>query len=131
MMKPEPWPSLGMISIQKFMPSVVAAMFTTGIHGVYATIDKLVRGTARAGDPGSLGGSLARFAAVSKTITDQRETLADKQDDVPTAAAILRPVLADDPRRAHWIDLIGRLQACGLTERPGAADELTAALKVG
>ncbi|UCC62033.1 MAG: DUF1028 domain-containing protein [Anaerolineae bacterium] len=59
----------------------------------------------------------------------QAVTLADKQDDVPAAAAILHPVLADDPRRAHWIDLIGRPQTCGLTERPGSADELIAVLE--
>jgi hypothetical protein len=58
----------------------------------------------------------------------QAMTLADEHADVATAAAILRPVLAQDSRRAHWIDLTRRLQTCGLLERAGAAEELIAAL---
>ncbi|MBI5958938.1 MAG: DUF1028 domain-containing protein [Chloroflexi bacterium] len=58
----------------------------------------------------------------------QAMTLADTHADISAAAAILRPVLASDARREHWIDLIRRLQACGLLERAGAAEELIAAL---
>lgn len=58
----------------------------------------------------------------------QAVTLADKPADVKTAAEILRPVLSADPRRVHWIDLIRRLQACGLIQRGDAAEELIAAL---
>jgi uncharacterized Ntn-hydrolase superfamily protein len=59
----------------------------------------------------------------------QAITLADEQNDIPTAAQILRPVLAKDPRRAHWIDLLRRLELCGLIERQGSAAELIAALE--
>jgi hypothetical protein len=38
-------------------------------------------------------------------------------------------MLARDSRREHWIDLIRRLQACGLIERPGAGDELLRTLE--
>jgi uncharacterized Ntn-hydrolase superfamily protein len=58
----------------------------------------------------------------------QATTLADKVADVQTAAAILRPVLANDPRRAQWIELIRRLEACGMIERKGAAQELIQAI---
>ena len=58
----------------------------------------------------------------------QATTLADKPADVTTAAEILRPALANDARRSHWIDLLRRLQACGLIERAGAAEELIKAL---
>lgn len=58
----------------------------------------------------------------------QAVTLADKPAEVTIAADILRPVLAQDPRRSQWIDLMRRLQACGLIERAGAAEELIAAL---
>lgn len=58
----------------------------------------------------------------------QAVTLADRHSDIEAAAAILCPVLATDPRRAFWIDLVQRLQACGLIERPNAAQELIAAL---
>ncbi|MBN1562534.1 MAG: DUF1028 domain-containing protein [Anaerolineae bacterium] len=58
----------------------------------------------------------------------QATTLADEHNDVATAAEILRPALANDPLRAQWIDLITRLQMCGLLEREGTAEELIAAL---
>jgi uncharacterized Ntn-hydrolase superfamily protein len=58
----------------------------------------------------------------------QAATLADKPADVQTAAGILRPALATDPRRDHWIDLLRRMQSCGLLEREGAAEELIKAL---
>ncbi|NDJ74996.1 MAG: DUF1028 domain-containing protein [Chloroflexi bacterium] len=58
----------------------------------------------------------------------QAITLADGHADVSTAAEILRPALADEPRREHWLDLIRRLQVCGLLERDNAADELIQAL---
>ena len=54
----------------------------------------------------------------------QATTLADEYNDVATAAEILRPVLANDPLREQWIDLINRLQTCGLLEREGAAKEM-------
>ena len=58
----------------------------------------------------------------------QATTLADKPANVQKAAEILRPALANHPRRVHWIDLIRRLETCGLIERQGAAQELIQAL---
>jgi tetratricopeptide (TPR) repeat protein len=58
----------------------------------------------------------------------QAATLADKPGDVQTAAAILRPALAGNDRREHWLDLLRRLEACKLLERAGAAEELIQAL---
>jgi hypothetical protein len=60
----------------------------------------------------------------------QAVTLADEHANIPGALEILTPVLARDPRRAFWMDLIGRLQACGIIERAGAGDELIAGLRV-
>ena len=60
----------------------------------------------------------------------QAVTLADEHANIPGALEILTPMLARDPRRAFWTDLIGRLQACGLIERAGAGDELIAGLRV-
>jgi uncharacterized Ntn-hydrolase superfamily protein len=59
----------------------------------------------------------------------QAVTLADTSADVKTAASILRPALAGHERREHWLDLLRRLQACGIIEREGCAEELIAALK--
>lgn len=54
----------------------------------------------------------------------QALTLADGTGDVEPAAALLREVFLDDPRRAEWTDLIRRLEACGMLERAGIADEI-------
>jgi uncharacterized Ntn-hydrolase superfamily protein len=57
----------------------------------------------------------------------QAVALADA-GDVAAAADILRPALANEPRRAHWLDLLDRLETCGLIERRGTAGELKQAL---
>lgn len=58
----------------------------------------------------------------------QAVSLADQHSNVHAAAEILRPALARDPRREHWIDLLRRLAVCGLIEREGADAELIEAL---
>jgi uncharacterized Ntn-hydrolase superfamily protein len=58
----------------------------------------------------------------------QAVTLADAAD-IPTAVAILRTAIGQHERREHWIDLLRRLQTCGIIEREGAAEELIAALE--
>lgn len=50
----------------------------------------------------------------------QAITLADEYDDVATAAAILRPVLLTDERRAQWLELIKRLAECNLIKYENA-----------
>ncbi len=54
----------------------------------------------------------------------QAMALADKPGDVEEAAAILKPMLAKEPRRNEWIELIRRLANCGLLEREGADSDL-------
>jgi hypothetical protein len=54
----------------------------------------------------------------------QAVTLADDAGDAQTGTDLLRPVLRNDPRREHWLDLIARLQQCGLIKRSGASNEL-------
>jgi uncharacterized Ntn-hydrolase superfamily protein len=61
----------------------------------------------------------------------QAVTLADEHDNLPEALVILKPMLAKDPRRSFWIDLIRRLQVCGIMERDATSDELLAGLGVG
>lgn len=61
-------------------PSAVAAMFTTGINGVYATIDKMARSNSVSSDPGSLAGSIARYTSQSQQVTRDLEKLADQQE---------------------------------------------------
>lgn len=59
----------------------------------------------------------------------QAMTLADDLADAEAAARLLRPALHDDPRREHWLDLVLRLQACGLVKREGAAAALVERLR--
>jgi flagellar hook-associated protein 2 len=61
-------------------PAGAAAMFTNGIHGVFATIDNIVRSASRTSDPGSLSASIARYTAQkSKTGTEQAELAEDQE----------------------------------------------------
>lgn len=66
-------------------PMGAAAMFTTGIYGVFATVDRIARTAAARGDPGSLAGSETRYAAqiarnqaALDKITEQQEKLRER-----------------------------------------------------
>ncbi len=65
---------------QKAAPEGVAAMFTTGLFGVYASFDKLGRRLTAASDPGTLAGSLARLTAQKKTLADEASKLTEAQE---------------------------------------------------
>jgi flagellar hook-associated protein 2 len=55
-------------------------MFTNGLYGVYANIDKLYRGAAASGDANSLGGSINRYSKLLKQVTTDKADLATKQE---------------------------------------------------
>lgn len=61
-------------------PDAVAAMFTTGPSGVFATVDRMARNTTRLGDPGTLGGSLARFERQLQSNNARLERIAEQQE---------------------------------------------------
>lgn len=61
-------------------PAGAAAMFTSGLYGVYATFDKLTRSATSTGDPGSLGGSILRYQSKSAGITKAAAKLAEQQE---------------------------------------------------
>lgn len=61
-------------------PDAVAAMFTTGAFGVFGTVDRLARNTTRAGDPGTLAGSLARFQRQLQSNNARLEKIAEDQE---------------------------------------------------
>lgn len=58
----------------------VTAMFTVGLFGVYATFDSLARATSIKSDPGTLGGSEARYSSQASKISEQLSDIADKQE---------------------------------------------------
>ena len=58
----------------------VSAMFTTGINGVFSTIDRIARANTISTDPGSLGGSIARFQSQSQTVGRDLEKLNEQME---------------------------------------------------
>lgn len=63
-------------------PRAVAAMFTTGASGVFATLDRMARNATRLGDPGTLGGSLARFQRQLQSNNARLEKIAEQQENL-------------------------------------------------
>jgi len=61
-------------------PEGVAAMFTNGINGVFATIDKIQRTSSSSADPGSLGGSISRYTKQLQQISEDQADLTEKQE---------------------------------------------------
>lgn len=61
-------------------PSGVAAMFTPGLYGVYATVDKLSRSAAKAGDPGTLAGSISKYQKQASKISQDSAKLVEQQE---------------------------------------------------
>jgi flagellar hook-associated protein 2 len=71
-------------------------MFTTGIHGVYATLDRLSRTTTSTGDPGTLGGSIRRYSELKKSLAGEKVELAEAQDKL--RANLVRRFAGTDSR---------------------------------
>lgn len=63
-------------------PIGTGAMFTTGLYGVYATLDKLARTVGSSSDPSSLGGTIARLTKLQTTLGTQKSDIATKQEDL-------------------------------------------------
>lgn len=61
-------------------PDAVAAMFTVGASGVFATVDRLARENSLVSDPGSLGGSLRRFENQLASSDDRLIRIAEQQE---------------------------------------------------
>lgn len=64
----------------KSSPDGVSAMFTTGLYGVYASLDKLGRTVSAASDPGSLTGSISRYTAKKTQLSEDKSKLAEQQE---------------------------------------------------
>lgn len=61
-------------------PRAVSAMFTTGVFGVFATMDRLARNATRVNDPGSLGGSLTRLQRQMQSTSERLDKIAQQQE---------------------------------------------------
>ena len=63
-------------------PDEVAAMFTLGSFGVFATIDSFSRNNTLSSDPGSLGGSVARYESQIERNDERLTRIADQQESL-------------------------------------------------
>lgn len=64
-------------------PQAAGAMWTTGVFGVYATVDKISRAASSTSDEvSSLGRSITRYTALQKTVGDKSTSLSAKQEDM-------------------------------------------------
>jgi len=63
-------------------PEGAAAMFTNGVFGVFATMDKLARDNTLRSDPGSLGGSLVRYERQIERNDERLARIAQQQDNL-------------------------------------------------
>ncbi|MCL4672285.1 MAG: flagellar filament capping protein FliD [Sphingomonadaceae bacterium] len=90
-------------------PKGAAAMFTTGLFGVFATLDKLARTTSVRADPGSLAGSEARYNAQIARNEEALEKLAEQQERL--RERMTREFVAADRRVASSNSTLSFLRA--------------------
>jgi flagellar hook-associated protein 2 len=53
-------------------PKAVAAMFTPGLYGIYAEVDRIARGASTTGNPGSLAASIQRYTSMKTDLVENR-----------------------------------------------------------
>ncbi len=61
-------------------PQGVAAMFTNGLHGVFASFDALARRATSSSDPGSLGGSIIRYTTQAAKVKTDQGDITERQE---------------------------------------------------
>lgn len=62
--------------------AATGAMFTTGLFGVFATVDSMSRNLTLRSDPGSLGGSIERYTAQIEGIETKLAKIAEQQENL-------------------------------------------------
>jgi flagellar hook-associated protein 2 len=60
--------------------NAVAAMFTNGVHGIYATMFNTISALTTAADPGSLAGSITAYNDLTTTLTAKKTEIATQQE---------------------------------------------------
>lgn len=90
-------------------PQGAAAMFTTGIYGVFATVDRIARTTAARGDPGSLAGSETRYSAQIARNQAALDKIAEQQEQL--RERMTREFVAADRRVASSNSTLSFLRA--------------------
>lgn len=90
-------------------PEAAAAMFTNGLHGVYATIDKISRNASLSGNPGSLAGSITRYTDQIAKIDEQSAKIAEQQEAL--RARLARQFSAADVKIGAFQSTLSFLEA--------------------
>ena len=60
--------------------AAAGAMFTTGLFGVFATVDNMSRSLTLRSDPGSLGGSIERYTSQMEGVDKKLASIAEQQE---------------------------------------------------
>ncbi|BEU99502.1 flagellar filament capping protein FliD [Novosphingobium olei] len=63
-------------------PAGAAKMFTTGLYGVYATLDKMSRAVTSTSNANSLGGSITSMTALQSKLATQKSDIETKQEEL-------------------------------------------------
>jgi len=79
-------------------PEAASAMFTTGVRGVFATIDNLARDNTTSVNPGSLGGSIQRYEGQIERNEERLTRIAEQQEAL--RATLARSFTAAETRIA-------------------------------
>lgn len=90
-------------------PAAAGAMFTTGLHGVYASLDNLSRAAGSRTDPGALGGSIARYTDQLSRLDDRRAKFAEQQEVL--RARLVKDFAAADRRVSASQSTLSFIQA--------------------
>ncbi|MCR2832792.1 flagellar filament capping protein FliD [Parerythrobacter lacustris] len=90
-------------------PAAAGAMFTTGLHGVYASLDNLSRAAGSRTDPGALGGSIARYTDQLARLDDRRAKFAEQQEIL--RARLVKDFAAADRRVSASQSTLSFIQA--------------------
>ncbi|TAD82345.1 MAG: flagellar hook protein, partial [Sphingomonadales bacterium] len=61
-------------------PDAATAMFTTGVNGVFATMDRFARENSLVTDPATLGGSLRRYETQAAASAERLARIAEQQE---------------------------------------------------
>lgn len=61
-------------------PKAVAAMFTPGLYGVYAEMDRISRNASSTTTPGSLGASIARYTNLKSELVEDRTDITEDSE---------------------------------------------------
>lgn len=89
-------------------PEGVAAMFTTGLNGIYGTFDTINRNAATTGNPGSLAGSITRYNNELRQVAEDQVELAEDQE--ATRARLIARFASSDSRIASYQSTLSFLQ---------------------